>query len=76
MRQMGQMRLPWNVYENKALNLLQPGMSVIINNLVHFGGTVQSSDPQSGGEVALVMPGVAIRDSGRRVLSWIPGCGG
>jgi hypothetical protein len=33
MRKMGQMRLTWNVYENKRVNLLYPGM-LLINILV------------------------------------------
>jgi len=33
MRKMGQMRIPWNVYENKQLNLIYPGM-LLINKAV------------------------------------------
>jgi hypothetical protein len=29
LRKMGQMRLPWNVYENTAFNLIYPGMLLI-----------------------------------------------
>jgi hypothetical protein len=29
MRKMGQMRLPWNVYENTSLNSFYPGMLLI-----------------------------------------------
>ena len=29
MRKMGQMRLPWNVFENKKLNLIYPGILLI-----------------------------------------------
>ena len=36
MRKMGQMRIPWNVYENTQLNLTYPGMLLINIGLVPF----------------------------------------
>jgi hypothetical protein len=40
MRKMGQTRLPWNVYENKQVNLIYPGMLLINKVVKPFGADI------------------------------------